>query len=358
MKRPAIILSIIFLLLLLGYTLGFIRLRYNHYGLAELEVFYQKIGLTSTFDDGPYMIEEKGKWYRLNIVAGQAQRSPLTEAPPVVSRPPAVFEGVEHIAVVSDIHGQYELLVQLLQANGIIDQAKNWAFAEGHLVILGDIFDRGHAVTECMWLIYELQQQAEERGGRVHYVLGNHELMVLKGDLAFTNPKYRKAAEILGIPYSELYAGNTQMGQWLRTRPAMLKINDYLFVHGGISAAVADQKWDIEEINRLYYEALDSGKEGEAYSLLLGPAGLLWYRGFLKDKGYGTTLKAILRQYGATAMVCGHTTFSHIEERYEGTLYLVDAGMKYGRQGEMLRMDDDLIRAYDQNGDPVEIVRN
>ncbi|REP65040.1 metallophosphoesterase, partial [Mycobacterium tuberculosis] len=77
-----------------------------------------------------------------------------------------------------------------------------------------------------------LQQQAAAAGGAVHFVLGNHETMVLYNDLRYVNPKYLKSAQLLGRSYPALYGPDSTIGQWLRTRPVLLRIGDTLFLHG------------------------------------------------------------------------------------------------------------------------------
>ncbi len=337
--------------IIIGFLSGCIKFRFNNYGLAELEFFRQKVSLTSKYDDGPYIVKEGDKWLSLEVVRGEARRSEVDMELPGFSEV-AVFNGVEHLAVVSDIHGQYELLLQLLQSNAIIDEQENWIFGKGHLVILGDVFDRGHAVTECLWLIYSLQQQAEKSGGRVHYVLGNHEYMVLNDDLAFVNPKYFKTAEALGMAYSDLFAENTFFGQWIRQCPAMLKINDYLLVHAGISEAILNKGWTVEEVNQNYRKAL-AGEIPELGDFLLGPFGLLWYRGFIQDENYEKVVMEILKQYNVSALFYGHTTFPHVQKRYNGKLLLVDAGMKYGTHAEIVLIQHGKVSVRNQTGQEV-----
>ncbi|MCK4465695.1 MAG: ankyrin repeat domain-containing protein, partial [Bacteroidales bacterium] len=96
---------------------------------------------------------------------------------------PFMFSNVEDIFAVGDVHGGYETLVELLQNQGIIDSYLNWSWGKGHLIFLGDVFDRGEKVTECLWLIYKLERQAHARGGAVHLIMGNHELMIMTDDL-------------------------------------------------------------------------------------------------------------------------------------------------------------------------------
>src|SRR5512134_3111465 len=78
------------------------------------------------------------------------------------------WDGVARILAVSDIHGEYDALVGFLLRAGVIDEAGHWSWGSGHLVVLGDVFDRGTRVTECLWLVYRLEQEAQQAGGRVH----------------------------------------------------------------------------------------------------------------------------------------------------------------------------------------------
>ena len=87
------------------------------------------------------------------------------------------YSNVQKIIAISDIEGNFNAFRNLLLANEIIDSAYNWTFGNGHLVLPGDFFDRGLNVTECLWLIYDLEEKAKLYGGYVHYILGNHEIM-------------------------------------------------------------------------------------------------------------------------------------------------------------------------------------
>src|SRR5688572_1530988 len=60
------------------------------------------------------------------------------------------FRKPSKLFVVSDIEGQYVYFKQLLQAAGVMDESFNWTFGKGHLVICGDVFDRGNQVAECL----------------------------------------------------------------------------------------------------------------------------------------------------------------------------------------------------------------
>lgn len=91
--------------------------------------------------------------------------------------------------LISDVEGEFEGFRNLLISNNVMDENYNWTFGKGHMVICGDLFDRGNEVPECLWLIYKLEQGAKTKGGYVHTLLGNHDIMNLSGDLRYVQPK-------------------------------------------------------------------------------------------------------------------------------------------------------------------------
>src|SRR5690606_12940354 len=93
------------------------------------------------------------------------------------------------LLVVADTHGEYDILVQLLQRQHVIDERLRWSFGRGHLVLLGDVFDRGAHQIEILWLMYQLQADAAAAGGGVELLIGNHEAMVMRGDLRYLHPR-------------------------------------------------------------------------------------------------------------------------------------------------------------------------
>ena len=123
------------------------------------------------------------------------------------------FSGDYPVAALSDFHGKYDLMIELLMNNKIIDKSKHWAFGKGHFVITGDIFDRGDKVTEILWFLYDLERQAHQAGGDIHLTLGNHEVMILNGDLRYLHPKYVETAKRLNKPFEQLFSQNSIIGR-------------------------------------------------------------------------------------------------------------------------------------------------
>ena len=128
------------------------------------------------------------------------------------------YRAVNKLMALSDIEGNFGAFRKLLQANGVIDADFNWTFGDGDLVLVGDFCDRGSQVTEVYWLIYSLEEKARAAGGYVHYVLGNHEIMNMSGDLRYLHGKYLETQLLLNEKYESLYDENSELGRWLRTK--------------------------------------------------------------------------------------------------------------------------------------------
>jgi len=152
---------------------------------------------------------------------------------------PTRYELPARMLVLSDIEGNFKAFKTMLLGARVIDKNFKWTFGDGHLVLLGDYFDRGTNVTECLWLIYKLESEAAAAGGKIHFILGNHEVLNLQGTSQYARKKYIENAHVLGEPYGRLYDNNTEIGRWLRTKNSIELVGDYVFCHGGISPELA-----------------------------------------------------------------------------------------------------------------------
>lgn len=285
--------------------------------------------LEQTTHQGPFVLELPG-------LAAEPLR--LVPRPPVAA--PAELPLPAKVLAVSDPHGNLAPLVNLLRVHGVIDAARRWTFGQGHLVVVGDVFDRGPKMTEILWLLRSLEVQAARAGGRMHLLLGNHEAMVLRGDLRYLHDNYRRLLQgPLNLPMPELYGPASDMGRWLRTRPALLKLGPYLFVHGGISPAFVAKGFGLEQANALVRQGLDDRKASEAVTFLMGSEGPLWYRGLVPQRRPFEDLptpavEEILKALGVRALVIGHTPHTRLQSFHDGRVYAIDAGMLEGLPGE------------------------
>lgn len=254
-------------------------------------------------------------------------RAPARNAPDAIGTP----EGTP-LLVVADSHGEYDILVQLLQRQGVIDERLRWSFGRGHLVVLGDVFDRGAHQLEILWLIYQLQAEAGAAGGGVELLLGNHEAMVLRGDLRYLHPRYPHTAQVLGAAsYAALFSADSLLGQWLRARATTLKFDDALLVHGGLSPEVIAQGLLPAELNRIVREVLDGTVDpatSEPHELAMRSFGPLWYRGYFPLDGKPAQasmadVEAILDRLGIGTILVGHTTVPKVTPLYGGKVIAV-----------------------------------
>jgi len=156
------------------------------------------------------------------------------------------WENVDRIIAIGDVHGAYPQLVALLQGANVIDAALRWQGGNTHLVSVGDLLDRGPESRQAMELLMRLQTEAAAAGGRVHVLLGNHELMNLSGDLRdVSDSEYAALADLGG--HAAAFAPDGKFGQWLLSLPFMIRLNDTLFTHGGLPPFVA--RTSLETLN-------------------------------------------------------------------------------------------------------------
>jgi hypothetical protein len=261
------------------------------------------------------------------------------------------FKNVKEIFVVSDIHGHFKNLVEILKNTKVIDDELNWSWGKGHLVICGDVFDRGDQVTECLWLIYKLEKQAEIAGGKVHYILGNHELMLLKdNDKSYTNDKYILPFAKSGLDYHDLFENNYELGRWIRTKNVVEKINNLLFVHGGIPPEFVGIGQTIENMNQLIHIYLSENSDSIQLlnNIAIQPT---WYRGYFDNIDHSAEIKNVLDYYDVKNIIVGHTPINKVKFIQDGTV--IGVGVHFGEpgvpaEGLMIRNKD--FYRVDENG--------
>lgn len=274
---------------------------------------------------------------------------------------PDALSGIAKFFALSDLHGDYDHLTEILRNAGIVDSALRWQWGTGHLVIDGDLFDRGPAVTECLWLIYRLEQEAAREGGAVHFLLGNHELMVMRGDLRYVHERYTKGiARRNRFTYDDLYGPDMALGRWLRTKQTVLTINRTLFVHGGVTVELAARGLDIRDINDLVRSGLDYSSPRLYCDSLVraayGTFGPLWYRGYtteLEDRYPMITssgIDSILSYFDVDQVVVGHTEQDSLTTLFDGRVIAIDVDVESlgGHQG--LLWDDGTFYRVDRTG--------
>ena len=82
--------------------------------------------------------------------------------------------------VVGDVHGELKRLKEILIHAKLIDQEENWIGERSVLIQTGDVIDRGPDSWGCVELLRKIQEQAQEAGGLVIRLCGNHEVMLMQ----------------------------------------------------------------------------------------------------------------------------------------------------------------------------------
>jgi hypothetical protein len=332
----------------------------------------------------------------------------------------------EHVVAIGDIHGDFDAFLGLLTHVGLIDGERRWNGRDITLVQTGDYMDRGPKVRPLLDFLMTLEAQAAAGGGRAIVLMGNHEASNAIGVLRDVPPsafaafadaesegrreaayaahvklaEARRAAlaradaaipipKIYMIPerdawmaahpaglveYLEALGPNGTYGKWIRTRMVLVRINDTVFLHGGINPEVAPKKleslneqaqkeiarWDrmrkqmIEqqialpsftfeellqaggsELTRVGLEArgrLDMNGQADPAAAaalaisshplaalqevgkwaILDPNGPLWFRGYAtwRSEEGGPQLDQLQRRFGPVRFVVGHTMTS------------------------------------------------
>jgi hypothetical protein len=345
---------------------------------------------------------------------------------------PGTWTGVSKVIGIGDLHGSYDKAIRVLQAADLLDEDLRWIGGAQHLVVVGDFVDRGVGDRALMDLFRRIQPESEAAGGRVHVLLGNHEVMILMRDHRYVNAEsYRAWADeekkadrrAAWRIFSNSATGSAdgaltrdefekkfppgyfarqksldrdgEYGQWLLGLPTTVKINDVVFVHGGVTVETA--ALGVDEINRQLQKLLKRHLEARevlenrgvitplmtfreifwiaksgvdqanrlpwplrgavqalydsAQSPLLGETGPLWYRGgaLLDERIERDMLVRALELMDAKAIVVAHspTQGKRITSRFHGQLFRIDHNISGSENLQALVVESEEIMVLD-----------
>ena len=324
------------------------------------------------------------------------------------------------IVAVGDIHGSIDGLRQILRAARIIDDGGRWIGGKTHLIQTGDFTDRGARVRDVMDLLMRLEGEARRSGGRVDVLFGNHEGMNVLHDFrdvsqeayatfadkrsedrrrrAFENHAAiaRRAGNPIDrdawmsahppgyVEYAEAMGPRGSYGRWIRSRKAVLQVDDIIFMHAGVSpenpsspdevnraverevrgwddlvsaltqARLADPAFTLQEvvnaaqseIGRISLALKEGTSPGEHVTqqyvsllqqlpqlpkgVLISADGPLWYRGLAQLPETATpAIEQLLSRIKARRFVIGHTVQlpGRITPRFGGRVIVIDTGI-------------------------------
>jgi hypothetical protein len=296
------------------------------------------------------------------------------------------------VVAVGDVHGDYNAFVTVLRSAGVIDEKDHWAAGKTHLVQTGDVPDRGPDTRKAMDLLMQLEKEADKAGGHVHALIGNHEAMNLSGDLRYTTPAEFAAfansdsermragfwkREMKNNPHPDLdaqrkweeahplgwfeqriaFSSQGKYGQWIRSHNAVVKINDTIYLHGGISPRYVSMP--LKQINESVAAELSDVGTMKQEGPVMATDGPLWYRGLALENGpaMAAHVDQVLAAYDIKRIVISHTvTAGAIVQRFAGKVVMIDVGMTavYGGHRACLVLEGDKIYAI-HRGEKLEL---
>ena len=257
---------------------------------------------------------------------------------------------------IADLHGDLERAHAALRLCDLVDDNNAWSGAAANVTLVqtGDLVDRGQQSLEVLELFWGLKAQAQEHGGRVHTLLGNHEALNMEADY-----RYVHHAELAAVGRSSwerrFHPVEGDIGARLRQQHMAAVVAGEgacrtLFVHAGLRVEhlkMPDANVEpgaaalLDSLNRRLRTTLSHARErGGAFTGLTGNDGPLWYRGFSQrsDEAVCSEIRATLQAVGAWRMVVGHTitpSHKHALARCAGLLQMIDVGMSRAYYGSL-----------------------
>jgi len=299
----------------------------------------------------------------------------------------SIYENVGRIVAVGDLHGDYDQYLQVLRDNDLVDKRLRWQGGNTHFVQMGDVTDRGPDSLKIIQHLMNLEKQAEKAGGRVHVLIGNHEVMNIQTDLRYVHPgeyqalvsnkskrrqkqyidavfrsmlkrqpdliaqEKEKRAELeerfpLGyVEHRMMWEPGRELANWYAGQDAVIRINDSIFIHGGLDPHATSYP-SLDDINETVRAELQPGAQPNLTQDQRGP---LWYRGLARHSAEEelAPLETMLAHYEASRIFVAHsTTRGAVIPRFNGKVVLADVGISahYGASMANVVIDGDSVK--------------
>lgn len=293
--------------------------------------------------------------------AVQPQTQDRSELSPVKESPPTYVKAPGRIVAVGDLHGDVLKTIHSLELAGVLHLDGNgkptWCGGNTTLVQMGDVLDRGDCEIGILMLLRDLQKQAEQEGGALYMLNGNHETMNVCGNFRYvTKGAFYECALASGLTPEAasiwdqqvvarvgLYSPGGILAKELAKNPTVLVVNDTVFAHGGLLPIHLN--YGLERINMEMAawmrgdEDASGGKATPPYIAMGGPHSIMWNR-TLGQEVFKTQYeryhacsmaKSVLCKLGAKRLVVGHTPqMAGCNCECGGQVWRVDVGMSRG----------------------------
>ena len=258
---------------------------------------------------------------------------------------PTVLPAVKRIIAIGDLHGDFRVLLKCLRLAKVLDDKRRWIGGNTIVIQLGDQVDSKCRSGNCekdevgdefkiIMFLDNLHEKAKGEGGAVYSLLGNHELMNVMGNLNYNSPENLVS---FGGAQSRInkFAPSGEIANYLAcNRNSIMKIGDFIFVHGGLLPNKAKQ-FSLEAINTIIRDYLlgnRSQDDPDVSTLLSGKESPFWTRTFSNTfSGHSEKSCSILNEtieyLKIRGMVVGHTIHNDINSACDGKIWRTDIGM-------------------------------
>jgi hypothetical protein len=185
-----------------------------------------------------------------------------------IKAPPSTYELPEKMLILGGEASNFEGFKTALIGNGVVDKALNWTFGKGHLVITSaPMYANGSNNEFLYWLLYKLEQEAENAGGKVHIVFGQDPFRKLKKEDRQPSRYRPDFFKIQDWDNDTVFQKNSEIGRWLHSKNVVENIGGYLILESGLSEDLIDGV-ALDTINNAFrtaYLTLKQGNYGEFY---------------------------------------------------------------------------------------------
>ena len=248
----------------------------------------------------------------------------------------------KRVIVIGDLHADLGIFKEILIRNNIINHLDEWCGKDTWVICMGDTFDgcrpdiikydkdylNNPMELELFYFILNLNMKATLEGGACLSLMGNHDLFLFEEK----NKSYCKNIDYNSYPTKreELFKPGINMSVIMaNTRPLILVLGKYLFVHGGLTKNIINKEGTLyDKINSLNDELskwLTSGKN-EPYWLYTHNNPTInrtFSRGGTEEE-FNELLDMLP---GIEKVIVGHTMVPRISSRFNGKLILTDVGL-------------------------------
>ncbi len=300
----------------------------------------------------------------------------------------------DRIIVLGDIHGDWNLLIESLKIAKVIDNKGKWIGKDTIVVQVGDQIDRCRykAGESCYGIkddeqsdykilkyMSELNEQAMKKNGAVYSLIGNHELMNVKGDVRYVSGEGFREFDNYKKPSGDIIEKGEEARPWAFkpgnpvsnflgcSRQMALIIGSNLFVHAGILEHISKKYKNIKDMNKLLslylWNKLENTEEyGDLFTSQDSP---LWTRAFgnlgikheITEQECDNLLNPLEEVYKVGKIFVGHTPLlkKGISGLCNNKIWLTDYGAsnafnsyddKYLENTIINNINDDTIKKF------------